>query len=365
MPKESDEVMATTYERSAEAGVRKFADWNSRHYRYFQPKGRKATLYEDVTVDVQPDPSRYLLQGWIISFADGTPAYSPTRTRLGSSDWHEYRAPDEEWEKSHYQRQSAIIKMIQQAVANGRSQNAVARFDPDWVSILQNHVSASKHAEYGLGTALMSAQRDGMTQMINNSILTNASYKLRYAQDLTLYLGDIASDFSKPFDENAGKEHWLNDPIWQPVRKLVETVMVRKDHLEQYFAINVLIEPLVMGLFRRRFVMEMAAVHGDFLTPVVMSAAEADYSRNMVNTVVLMQMLAADEKFGPQNRGVMKEWVQDYQPLAILAQQQLQAIWSLPRIKVSDFQEAADHAQKYVQDILSQIGIDTEGGQKV
>ncbi len=32
---------------------------------YFEPKGRKATHYEDMTVDVQPDPERYLIQDWI------------------------------------------------------------------------------------------------------------------------------------------------------------------------------------------------------------------------------------------------------------------------------------------------------------
>ena len=357
-------MMATTFAKSAVAGAKKFADWDSRHYRYYKPKGRKATLYEDVTVDVQPDPARYLLQGWIVSFADGTPAYSPTRTQLNCSDWHAYRAPDEEWERPHYQRQSAIVKMISQAVANGRAQRAVASFDPDWVSILQDHVSASKHAEYGLGTALMSAQRDGMTQMINNAILTNASYKLRCAQDLTLYFADIAPDFTQAFDESAGKEHWLNDPVWQPTRKLVETVLATPDYLEQYFAINVITEPLVLELFRSGFVMQVAALHGDFLTPTVISAAEADYSRNMVNTVSLMQMLADDEKFGQENRAVMTQWLRRLWPLATEAAQHLQPIWSLPRVKVRGFSDAMNNAQAHVQQILRQIGIEfEEGGQ--
>ena len=50
----------------APPGRRKFAGSDSRKYNYFEPKGRKATHYEDMTVDVQPDPKRYLLQDWII-----------------------------------------------------------------------------------------------------------------------------------------------------------------------------------------------------------------------------------------------------------------------------------------------------------
>ena len=56
---------------SGAAGAAIFADSDSRKYRYFDPKGQRATHYEDMTVDVQPDPERYLIQDWIISFADG------------------------------------------------------------------------------------------------------------------------------------------------------------------------------------------------------------------------------------------------------------------------------------------------------
>lgn len=42
--------------KSAAAGSAVFAGSDSRKYNYFDPKGRKATHYEDMTVDVQLDP---------------------------------------------------------------------------------------------------------------------------------------------------------------------------------------------------------------------------------------------------------------------------------------------------------------------
>ncbi len=83
----------------------------------------------------------------------------------------------------------------------------------------------------------MQAQRYGYTQMINNAILTNSSYKLRFAQDLTLYLGELALDV-EGIDIEAGKQHWLNDPIWQGARHCIEAIMGATDYLEQYFAVN-------------------------------------------------------------------------------------------------------------------------------
>ena len=49
--------------KSGAAGAATFAGSDSRKFNYFEPKGRKASHYEDMTLDVQPDPKRYLLPG--------------------------------------------------------------------------------------------------------------------------------------------------------------------------------------------------------------------------------------------------------------------------------------------------------------
>lgn len=352
---------AVEHPDSAKAGAKTFVGSDSRKYNYFEPKGRKATLYEDVTVDVQPDPGRYLIQDWILSFADGTPTYSSIRTELKSSDWHKYRAPDQEWERNHYQRQSEAEATVKLVVENSRKNGTVKRFDKSWLSTLQNHVGALKHAEYGLGVVYMDGQRDGMTQMINNSILTNSSYKLRFAQNLTIYLAEIALDAEK-FDLDAGKSHWLNDPIWQGAREAIENIMAAEDYLEQYFAGNVLFEPLVTELVRSGLIMQFAAAHGDFMTPAIVAVAEGDYERNLTNTVELFQILLSDPKEGEHNREIAGGWLKKYAPLVVEAANQLQPIWSQPRVKVGPFSDSYAAAQNRVLATLTQIGLNLPKG---
>jgi propane monooxygenase small subunit len=341
---------------SAAAGTKTFPGSDSRAYNYYTPKGRRATHYEDVTVDVQPDPERYLLQDWIISFGDGTPTYLKDWTALQSSDWHNFRAPDQEWERTHYQRQSTICGMIQNVVANARRDGAAKRIDTAWVEVLQDHLGAYKHAEYGAGTSLMRAQRYGYTQMVNNAILTNSSYKLRFAQDLTLYLGEIALDI-KTFDVEAGKRNWLENPIWQTTRRLIECARGANDFLEQYFIVNVLFEPLVGTLFRSGFIMRAAAAQNDFATPAVVSAAEADYERNLANTVELFALLVRDPEHGELNRQILHAWYDRYLPIATQAALDLQALWSLPRAKVAIFADAYSSALNRLQSITQEIGV--------
>src|SRR6202166_387361 len=344
-------------QKSGAAGAATFAGSESRKYNYYEPKGRKATHYEDMTVDVQPDPERYLLQGWIISFGDGRPAYSKDSTVAKSSNWHKFRAIDQEWERTHYQRQSTICGMIQNVIDNGRKSGAASRFDKTWIKVLQDHLGAYKHAEFGLGTATMHAQRYGYTQMINNAILTNSSYKLRFSQDLTLYLCDIGLDISG-FNVDAGKEHWLNDPIWQPTRQAIATIGGATVYLEQSSADTAVFEPLVAELFRSGFIMQVAAAQNDFVTPTVVSSAEADFQRNLANAVELLHMLTHDPEHGPHNRQLFADWLARHADLALAAARSLQPIWSQPRVKVTQFEEALTNALERVRTIASQIGID-------
>jgi len=345
---------ATHPVKSGAAGAATFPGSDSRKYNYFEPKGRKASHYEDMTVDVQPDPERYLLQDWIISFPDGTPTYSKDWTAARSSNWHKFRAVDQEWERTHYQRQSTICGMVQSTIENGRKSGAPTRFDPAWVKVLQDHLGAYKHAEFGLGTSTMQAQRYGYTQMVNNAILTNSSYKLRFAQDITLYLCEIGLDIPG-FDNSAGKKHWVEDPIWQDTRKSIESIMGSNDYLEQYFATNVVFEPLVGELFRSGFLMQAAAAQNDFITPAVVSAAEADYERNLANTVELFHLLATDGMHADHNVALFDKWLAKHAGLAASAANHLQPIWSMPRVKVASYNDAFAHAKNRLRAIAHEL----------
>ena len=341
---------------SGAAGAATFAGSDSRHYRYYEPRGQRATHYEDVTVDVQPDPERYLIQNWIISFSNGKGAYVKDATEAKSSNWHAFRAPDQEWERTHYQRQSKIETMVQGVIGNGRKAGAPKAFDKAWIAVLQNDLGAWKHAEFGLGTSLMQAQRYGYTQMINNATLTNSSYKLRLAQDLTLYLAEIGLDIPGWSDEG-GKKAWLEDPIWQGVRQAVETIMGATDYLEQYFAINLVFEPLVGELVRSGFFIPVGSANKDSMTPSVISAAEADYERNLANTIDLAYLLANDAKHGGGNRALFQRWLAKHSKLADAAAEKLQPLWSKPHSKPISFQDARTKSHERLAQILSELGL--------
>ncbi len=174
---------------------------------------------------------------------------------------------------------------------------------------------------------------------------------------MTLYLGELAMDI-EDFDLDAGKQHWLEDPIWQGTRHSIEAIMGATDYLEQYFATNVIFEPLVGELFRSGMVLQLAASQNDFMTPSVVSAAEGDYERNLANTIELFTMLTRDEAHGNANRQVLVGWAEKHGKLAIEAAHRLQPIWSQPRVKVAQFNDALDMSHNRLRAISAEIGFD-------
>jgi propane monooxygenase small subunit len=117
----------------AEAGAREFPSSTSRTYNYFTPAKRRATIYEDVTVDVQPDPDRHLLQGWIYGFADGVGGYPPEWTALRSSNWHAFLDPNEEWEQTIYRNNANVVRQISQNLANAKAARAFDAWNRGWI----------------------------------------------------------------------------------------------------------------------------------------------------------------------------------------------------------------------------------------
>jgi len=346
----------------AEAGAQEFPSWQSRSYNYFTPRKRRATVYEDVTVDVQPDPARHLTQGWVYSFANGDAGYPEEWTALKSSNWHEFLDPNEEWEQTIYRNNANVVRQISQNIEHGRTAHVFQAMNPAWVKVLARHVFAWAHAEHGIGMHVYTpAQRDAPTNMINNAICVGALHKLRFAQDLILYNLTLSEEIDG-FDGAAHKETWQEDPIWQPTRELVERLTGIRDWGEAFFATTAVFEPLVGELFRSGFVMQAAAPQGDFVTPTIMGAGESDAAREQRGARALFRMLADDSAHGAENKATMQAWLEEYTPAAVKAARHLQPIWSQLSEKVVRYEDSFDRSKERFDGLLGDIGIQTPKG---
>ena len=341
----------------AEAGALVFPSSTSRTFSYYKPQKLRATMYEDVTFDVQPDPERHLTQGWIYGFADGSSGYPQDWTALKSSDWHRFLDPNEEWEQTIYRNNANVVRQVQQNLANARKAEAYGQWTRSWTQFVERHVGAWMHAEQGLGMHVFVAiQRSAPTNMINNALAVNGAHKLRFAQDLALYNLDIEEQLDG-FDGSAHRDVWQSDPAWQGVRENVERLTAVTDWAEGLFATNLVFEPLVGELFRSHLVLQIAARNGDYTTPGVMGAGENDYDRDLRYTRALFTLLLGDDSHGPGNKQVVQEWLERWVPVSLDAARRLQPLWSQPTEKPVRFEDSLDRAKERFARLIEDLGL--------
>ena len=384
-------MTATSEERSvpkivftdAEAGAKEFPDSTARRYNYYTPAKRKQTHYEDVTVEVQPDPRHYLAQGWLYGFADGRGGYpldwtvlkawgedKPEPKRYPGSGgkgydwpahgWHEFRDPNEEWELTLYRYNANVVRQLNQNVDTARAAKAFGQWNRSWVTFVERNVGAWMHVDHGLGLYLFAnANRRAPTNMHNNAISVNSMHRIRAAQDLALYNLTLSEEIDG-FDGAAHLETWNSDPAWQEVRRLAEALTGIDDWCEAIFAANVVFEPLLGEPFRSSLVMHAAPRNGDFVTPTLIGAEEYDFAeRDLRYTRAMFELLTSDREFADHNKHIMGEWLADWVPRAIAASRGLQPLWSQPEAKPPRFEDALDAAKSRFSGILTDLGLET------
>jgi propane monooxygenase small subunit len=367
----------------AEAGAKEFPDSTARRFNYYVPQKRKQTHYEDVTVEVQPDPRHYLAQGWLYGFSDGRGGYPldwtalkawgsdrPEPTRGPGSGgqgyewpahgWHEFRDPNEEWELSLYRYNSNVVRQLAQNVEAARQAKAFEQWNPNWVRFVEHHVGAWMHVDHGLGLYLFAnANRRAPTNMHNNAISVNSMHRIRSAQDLALY-GLTLSEEIEGFDGSAHLETWNSDPAWQGVRETAEALTAIDDWCEAIFAANVVFEPLVGELFRSHLVQQAAPRNGDFVTPTIVGAEEYDFSeRDLRYTKAMFVLLTNDREFADHNKAKLQQWLVDWVPRSIEAARRLQPLWSQADAKPHRFEDGLDRSKSRFAGILSDLGLET------
>ena len=367
----------------AEAGARVFPDSTSRQFNYYRPQKRKQSHYEDVTVDVQPDPRHYLSQGWLYGFANGrggypldwtalkawgsdppTPERGPGSGALAPKEWpatgwHEFRDPNEEWEMTLYRYNSSVVRQVTQNIEAARQSKAFDQWNTNWIRFVEQHIGAWMHVDHGLGLYLFAnANRRAPTNMHNNAISVNSMHRIRAAQDLALYNLTLSEEIDG-FDGSAHLEIWKSDPAWQGVREVAEGLTAIDDWCEAIFAANVVFEPLVGELFRSQLVQQAAPRNGDFVTPTVVGAAEYDFAeRDLRYTTAMFELLSNDREFADHNKAILQDWLGSWTARALAAARTLQPLWSQPDAKPPRFEDGLDRAKSRFSGIVGSLGLE-------
>lgn len=291
--------------------------------RYLEPAKRRATQYEEVTLHAQWDPQNFATQGWFNRDEEGRPAWDAGSTVLKARDWWAYRDPAEEWFRPYVARQAALGSAITLATEGAQQADLFADVTPPWRAFLATHYAAYRFPEYGLFMALSYAQREALSDVVAGPLLFQSLEKARHAQDIALYTMAL-EDALPGFSDAECKALWMDSPVWQPTRRVIEYLMASRDWGEINFVINLIYEPLFATLFNRELLLRCAARHGDSVAGVIAAGAEKDRTVRQSAASALVRFLLAQDA---NNALAFNAWLAHWTPLVMDAVQHIAPVF--------------------------------------
>lgn len=327
---------------------------DERDFVWYTPRGRRATLYEDVTVDTQPSIHRHLTRGWPVSFEDGRGTWNDASTALRCGDWFAFRDPGELWERPFYHEGSAAEWQIEGAIRADSAQGLLDDLSPAWIEFLGSYLQVPAYVEHGLWFALATAARDCLSDSVATCVCLQAAMKQRSAQALVLYAMDLELPLQRAFPVDAARDAFMTEEPWQPTRRYLERLAGTPDWGEVIVAANLCFEPVVATLLRRELGTRAAAAHGDTVTPVLARAETQEWEWARAWTVALVGFLLEDSAHGASNRAVLTRWVRDWLPEALGA---AAALAPLAETLGIDVERSLARVGAYAGEMLSDSGL--------
>lgn len=338
---------------SASAAERRELRELERTQHWFIPERKRSSLYEDVTIDVQPSVHRHTRFGYPIAFPNGRPSFWDDSTAIRSSDWYAFRDPAGLWERTFFQTGSTHEREIENDLQVARDNNLFVAASKEWVDFLSAQLLPISLTEYGLVAPQSAALRPALGDAIANCLGYSAGYKLRQAQALVLYGGELEREIPG-FSTADGKRRFLEDPEWQPTRRYLERLASITDWAETVVAANICFEPLIGNLLRRDVLIRLAGSYGDATTPTLGQVAQAEWGWVRDWSVALVRFILNDATHSEANTQKVQEWLDDWGTMAREAIDALEPVFSSIDPAYSETRQRLnqDHA-----DLLQECGL--------
>ncbi|MCZ4303451.1 aromatic/alkene monooxygenase hydroxylase subunit beta [Zoogloeaceae bacterium G21618-S1] len=280
---------------------------------------KPASRYQEGSYDIQADTNLQYRPSWDPEHE----LHDAGRTAIVMSDWYALKDP-----RQFYYGAYTLARARQQEAAEAsftfvESRALLDQMDAATRSRALAVLMPLRHAAWGANMNNTSMCADGYGTLITQPCMYHAMDNLGVAQYLTrlgLLLGDAAT-------LEAGREAWLNDAAWQPLRRLVEKTLVTRDWFELFVAQNFVLDGLLYPLIYGQFVDKHLNAHGGAGVSMLTAFMSEwhDETRRWIDAV--LKTAAAESA---ANQALLSDWTRQWrgraaEALSPIAQQALGA----------------------------------------
>lgn len=292
------------------ASTRKMRTWSK-----FGDVKRKPTPYEAVTgqfhyhfrrqtgpAPFEMDPNTPL-NLWYLKNREGSP--------LMVDDWEQFRDPYKLTYRDYVTMQHEREIHVDAIIDRAESEDVAASLSPEWVATVKDVVVPLRFPLHVLQMASLYVGQMAPSSYITNCAHFQAADQVRRIQRLAYWTKVLDNAHG---DDIASSERaraiWESDPAWQPLRKLLEELLIAYDWGEAFVALNLVVKPALDALFNET-VAELAMLNGDDFIADLATEFARDSARSRDWTQALTTYILDRD---PSLAGVMQGWIDKWSP---------------------------------------------------
>jgi len=279
---------------------------------------RKPSTYEVVTAKFhyhfRRDPAPFELDPevplnlWYLKHREGSP--------LMVDDWEGFRDPAKLTYRDYVLQQDKHEVYVDQLIDQHEAAGSAKSLDTGWVTTLQEFFIPLR---FPLHTLQMTAIYVG--QMAPSSFITNCANfqsadELRRIQRMAYWSKVLSNAHGDDLAQTStAHDPWVDGAAWQPIREVLENLLIAYDWGEAFAALNLAAKPAIDELLNKQFA-ELARRNGDEFLANLFTALTLDSERSRDWTSALVTYATErDESLA----GLLDGWKAQWQPRVLAA----------------------------------------------
>jgi phenol hydroxylase P1 protein len=304
---------------------------------------KPASRYEEATYDVQPKVNFHYRPTYAPEFE----LFDSARTKIAMKDWYVFKDPRQFYYATYNINRAAMQQRFDSALEFVEKRALLNALKPRQRQKIAFYLIPLRHFEWAanMNFQLIADWAYG-TQIASAAAFAGAD-RLGIAQ----LISRIALAMGEGGDELLvrGKTQWMTRPEWQPLRRLVEDVLIVRDWFKTFIAqylMDGIVYPMVYESFDRQAPSALSLITG------FMRDWFSDHSRWTDSVIKTAAMENAD------NRELLSKWCAHWLPRAAEAMHRL-----AKTVLGESGHAAATDVEAALRARLETLGVNVSGGQ--
>jgi len=266
---------------------------------------KPASRYLEATLGTQPTENFHYRPTW----EQGFELYDPRRSAIVMADWYALRDPRQfyyaTWTSTRARQQESMEANYQFVESRGLADKMPAALRDLTCAILM----PLRHVAWGGNMNNCNICARGYGTALTAPALMHAMDHLGAGQ----YLTRLGLALDGPETLQTGRDNWLNNPTWQPLRRWVENTLVLQDPMQLFVVQNLVLDGLLYPLIYEEFVDEHLAIQGATAVAMLTTFMSEWHAESARWIDAIIKVAAAESE---HNQKLLNQWYQEYLPLA-------------------------------------------------